>query len=284
MRFPLFLLASLGLLGLARGAATAPVTHPAAANTQQFALRVESDGFNAAEADIRAVIDSAARELGRYFPGHTIEPMVVVHAEDGPITLFQRNGQGEIVIRLSTSQTYWCQYAYQFAHELGHVLCGYRNTPSRNKWFEETMCETAALFAMRRMARTWRDTPPYPNWAPYRDALNDYVDDVIGKRVGTKDIFRVGLPAFYVAHKAELEADATSRELNGAMSVVLLRLLEEQPENWEAFRWLNTTPATAEDGFQIYLQKWHDAAPDAHRAFIRSVAELFGIPLNPPSR
>lgn len=269
---------------MVRGASPTPVAQPVAASAQQPALRVEPGGFNAAEADIRAVLDSAAKELGRYFPGHTIEPMVVVHAEDGPITLFQRNGQGEIVIRLSTSQTFWCQYAYQFAHELGHVLCGYRNTPSRNKWFEETVCETAALFTMRRMARAWRDTPPYPNWAPYRDALNDYVEEVIGKRSGTKEIFRKGLPAFYLTHQAELEADATSRELNGAMSIVLLRLLEEQPENWEAFRWLNTTPATPGDAFPVYLQKWHDAAPDARRPFIRSVAELFGFSLNPQTR
>ena len=65
------------------------------------------------EADIRAVLDSAGRELWRFFPNDRIEPIVVTHGRGGPITLFQRNGRGEIVIRLDTEKTYWCQYAYQ---------------------------------------------------------------------------------------------------------------------------------------------------------------------------
>lgn len=281
MRPVIIMMVSAALLASAHAAApTAPPPKPETAmEATTPALRVEANGFDASEADIRAVISSASGHLWRYFPNCRIEPIVVVHGDDGPITLFQRNAKGEIVVRLNTGTTLWCQYAYQFAHEFGHILCGYRDGPARNKWFEETLCETASLFAMRGMARTWRQTPPYPNWASYHDAIIDYTEDVETKCKGTDELLRKGMPAFYAAHKTELEADPTVRDLNRAMAVVLLRVLEQQPDNWEAVRWLNTTVAEPGDSFQTYLQKWHDAAPPARRPFIKSVAGLYGITL-----
>jgi hypothetical protein len=172
--------------------------------------------------------------FGRSFRITRIEPIVVTRGRNGPITLYQRNDRGEIVIRLDTEQTYWSQYSYQFAHEFCHVLCGYRDADRRNKWFEETLCETASLFAMRAMARTWKESAPYAHWRDYRDALRNYADDVIRKRDLIHEIHARGLPEFYRTHQAELESNPTSRELNGAMSIVLLHLFEEQPERWEA--------------------------------------------------
>jgi hypothetical protein len=239
--------------------------------------RVETDGFEASEADIRAVLDSAARELWRFFPDYKIEPIVVTRGHGGPITLYQRNDRGEIVIRLDTGKTFWCQYAYQFAHEFCHVLCGFKEGYQGNKWFEETLCETASLFVMRAMSRTWKTSPPYPNWKDYRDSLRDYTDDVVRKRDKVYDVYRQGLPGFYRAQKTTLEKEPTSRELNGAMSIVFLQLFEEQPERWEAIRWLNATPPPKGETFEKYLHRWHDAVPKKHQPFVERVAELYGV-------
>ena len=93
-----------------------------------------------------AVLDSAAGKLWRFFPNYQIEPIVVTRGHSGPITLFRRNGRGEIVVCLDTEKTYWSQYSYQFAHELCHILCGFKEGYEGNKWFEETVCETASLY------------------------------------------------------------------------------------------------------------------------------------------
>ncbi|MGA2501847.1 MAG: hypothetical protein ABSH20_29245, partial [Tepidisphaeraceae bacterium] len=90
------------------------------------AFRVETEGFGASEADIRAILTSAGRELWRHFSDYKIEPIVVTRGHEGPITLFKRNDRGEIVVRLDTEKTFWSQYSYQFAHEFCHILCGYR--------------------------------------------------------------------------------------------------------------------------------------------------------------
>lgn len=239
--------------------------------------RLEAETFGASEADIRAVFDSAGGELWRFFPDYRIDPIVVTRGHSGPITLFQRNDRGEIVMRLDTEKTYWSQYAYQFAHEFCHVLCGFKAGDQGNKWFEETLCETASLFVMRAMSRTWKTSAPYANWKDYRDSLRDYVDNILRKREKVYEIYEKGLPAFYRAHQAALEKEPSSRELNGAMALVLLHLFEEQPERWEAVRWLNSSPPRAGETFPAYLQKWHNAAPKQHKPFVEKIARLFGI-------
>jgi len=270
--------AALGLL--VAGSLFAPAVCRAAEDLPAY--RIESEGFEAREADIRAVLDSVIRELWRFFPDYQLEPMVVTRGYKNPITLYERNDQGEIVIRLNTRRAYWCQYAYQFAHELCHVLCGFDKDWPGNKWFEETLCETASLFVLRAMARTWKDRPPYPNWRNYRDALRDYADDVIRKRQYLLEIYKRGLPAFYRAHERRLRSNPCDRELNGAMAVVLLELLERQPEHWEAVRWLNSAPSPPGETFQQYLQRWYDAVPARHKPFVVQVARLYGMRISAP--
>lgn len=244
--------------------------------------RVETEGFEASEADIRAVLDSASRELWQYFPDYRIEPFVVTRGRSGPITLYERNERGEIVMRLDTGKTYWAQYAYQFAHEFCHVLCGYRKGYQGNRWFEESLCETASLFVLRTMSRSWKTSPPYAHWADFRDALRDYVDNIVRERDKVYEIYAKGLPTFYRAHQAELEKDPVARHLNGAMAVVLLHLFEEEPTRWEAVRWLNSTPPQEGDTFATYLQNWHDAAPARHQPLVTRVADLFGVSIKGP--
>ena len=122
--------------------------------------RILARGFEADEADIRRLLDSTGRELWRYFPDYRIEPFVVRRGHESPIVWYQRNARREIVMLLNTEETYWSQYAYQFAHEFCHILCGYDEDYKGNQWFEEAICETASLFALRAMARAWEHDPP----------------------------------------------------------------------------------------------------------------------------
>ena len=129
--------------------------------------------WDASLRDVEKVLYSAADELWRYFPERSLPPLLV-EPKGGPIVLFRRGPEGEYYVRLNTGNTYWSQYAFQFAHEFGHVLCGYREGERCNKWFEESLCETASLFALRGMSLTWKSDPPYPNWKSYAPALRDY--------------------------------------------------------------------------------------------------------------
>jgi hypothetical protein len=241
------------------------------------AIRIEGKGFRASDADIGAVCRSAA---GRLTDGWKRVPdvrVVVVKGEHGPFTAFKKNDRGESVVRLDTGGTYWSQYAYQFAHELCHVLCGCDNDYRGNLWFEETLCETASMYCMRRMSEEWRTKAPYPNWTGYAPKLGDYVRDVIRKHDLYPELVKSGLPMFYQKHRARIEAEPCDRAINGAMAVVLLNLFECDPQQWEAIRWLNSSPSPKGESFRAYLKKWHDAAPEAHREFIAGIADLYGV-------
>ena len=243
------------------------------------AYRVEAGGFKSAERDIRAVCDSAAGELWRHLEPYKLDSFVVKRGHEGPFFSFVRNSRGELEILLDTGQTYWSQYAYQFAHEFLHLLCGSTKRDPGNLWFEETLGETASLFVMRAMARSWKTKPPYPHWADYRDALRQYADDVMLKRAQVSEIHHKGLASFYRKHREELQKNCCDREVNGAMALVLLRLFEEKPGRWDAVRWLNGPLSRKGDTFLQYLSKWRNAAPQRHKAFIAQIAGLFGLSL-----
>jgi len=157
----------LALLLLAVTAGTTAADLPARRGT----IRVEANGFEASQPDIAAVCLSAVGELQRFCPELPTENVVIVRGTKGPITLFQRNDQREVVVRLDTHKTFWSQYSYQVAHEFGHVHCGFQPGPTHNQWFEESVCETASLFCLRAMAKSWRTKPPYPHWASYAPSL-----------------------------------------------------------------------------------------------------------------
>ena len=237
-------------------------------------VRVNPKGFESSKEDILAVLDSTTRELWKHFPDYQVEPIVVVRGEQGPVTLYDRNDRGEIVVRLDTHKTYWSQYSYQWAHELCHILCGFRNDGTENKWFEESLCEMASLYAMRRMSVTWEHHPPYKHWADYRHSLKDYTDKVMLSRekLPAKD-----LAAFYKKHEETLRKSPTERQLNGAIAQALLPLFEEKPSRWEALRYLNVTPAKNDLSLWGYFAKWHEDAPEKHQPFIRELGLLFGL-------
>lgn len=231
--------------------------------------------WNAGQSDILSVLRSAAGELVRYFPGRTLAPLEVEN-KGGPIVLFQRGPKGEYRIKLDTGGTLWAQYAYQFSHELCHVLCNYKEEVHFNKWFEESLCELASLFALRGMSKSWQTQPPYPNWKEYSKALASYAQDRMAKAALPKG---VTLADWYEENKGPLNANATGRERNTVVATALLPLFEQKPEQWEAVTWLNTETLTPAHTFKAYLEAWQRQCPEKHKAFVAEIARQFNLQL-----
>ncbi len=240
---------------------------------------VDPTGFNDGRADIEAVCRSAGRQIWRHVEGTDGLVIEVAKGNDGPITFFKRGENGEFRVRLDTGGQAWSQYAYQFSHEVCHVLAGGSDDDAGNLWFEETLCETASLYSLRRMSEEWRSDAPYGNWRSYAPSLGDYAANVIRGRDDFLVIARVGLPAYYRKHADYLREHPTDRDKNGAMAVVLLAMFEREPERWGAVRWLNPTPSPEGETFAEYLTKWRNAVPEKHTAFVEQVAELYGVTL-----
>lgn len=238
-------------------------------------LRIAEEGWGGARLDnLQAVFQSTARVFCGYFPERKIEPIFITRTFTGPMVHFERNYRREIVMDLDSEGNLWCQFVYQFAHEFCHVLAGFDQDGTSNLWFEESLCEAASLFALRNLAQQWRTAPPYPNWKSYVSSLETYAQMVIKSRE------RIGngrLPEFYLQHAAELRNQPTNRALNGAISLVLLKMLEQSPASWEAVSWLNSSPSAPGESFAYYLHKWLRAAPAKHQAFIAEILGAFEV-------
>ena len=255
------------------------------AASNDVVISVDARGFGGASAkDIEKVLRSVAREMLACFPGRQLRPILVEYTDAGsPITKYKPGPKGETVVALNAHETYWAQYAYQFAHELTHILANYERTAvgvNANQWFEESVCETASLFVLSRMAASWKTDPPYPNWRSFAPKLQDYVDKL--KTEPHRQLpAGLTLAAWYKSHAAELRRNGVDRKMNALVAAQLLQLLEEKPENWAAFAFLNLGTMEKEESFQKYLARWNQAAPKHLRDFVGQVAELFETKISP---
>ena len=236
--------------------------------------RLAADGWgNASTTDIRAVLASVIGELWPFFPARTIEPFVVQRGRNGPIVHYTRNALGEIVVVLDTRDTYWCQYAYQFSHEFCHILCGFDDDGKGNQWFEESLCECASLFVLRRLAVSWAKTPPFEAWRAFAPRFREYADEAVASltRIPARE-----LAAWRRSRDGALRNEPLDRDRNKVIALGLLPLLEADPRRWQAVTWLNSSRSPENESFDQYLAKWHRAAPRACRPFISEIAVLLG--------
>ena len=243
---------------------------------RQLVIRPDPKGnWEADLRDVEKVLYSAAGELWTLFPDRRLAP-ILVQPKGGPIVLFERGPAGEYRVRLDTGRLYWAQYAFQFAHEFCHILCGYVDEDTSNKWFEESLCETASLFVLRRMAKTWKTAPPYPHWKDFAPHLEEYARDRLDE---------VHLPAgttlaeWYRRHADQLRKAPCQRDLNRVVASALLPLLEKHPDHWEAATWLNAGASKEPRPFERYLADWRAHCPDKHKPFVSRIAKQFGVSL-----
>jgi hypothetical protein len=268
--------AIVSILAVVSQAAMAGATSQPA--TPVLEMRLAETGWGTASlADVRAVLTSAGRQLLVHVPGAKLETLDV-RPDGGPIALFKRAADGAIIIKLNTHDTYWAQYAFQFGHELCHVLCRFDEGDRGNLWFEESICEVASLYVLRCMADEWQTRPPYPNWRSFAPKLAEYADTRLAERE---------LPAgktlaeWYQEESVSLRADPVNRDRNRIVAGALLGLFEKSPEHWAAVAYLNQGKVKGPMPFEAYLQNWQDRTPIRHRAFIHAIAGKFGIELQP---
>jgi hypothetical protein len=77
----------------------------------------------------------------------------------------------------------WCKLAYQFGHELGHVLCNSWQPQAKPKlpsqWLEEALVEAFSLRGLGLLADSWAQRPPFPNDAAFAGAIRQYRQNAV---------------------------------------------------------------------------------------------------------
>ena len=191
-----------------------------------------------------------------------------------PRTLFDRR---PYEIRLTAWGNGWPQYAYQFAHELCHVMTNFdRVKEHRHKWFEESLCELASLFVLYRLAKARAADPPAGISAAgsYAPAHAEYARSEMGK---SAPVPRSGLPAWMKANIGTMEENSTKRCLNRVVAVALLDCFRKDPALWRDCACLNFWDASKDPTFAAYLDSWdgilsgRGAVPGATPSLVRAL-------------
>lgn len=262
--------------------ACAVASAPAAGPSVTTAIRVLGGDWGRAQPDeIEAVVRSAAGVLGDLVE-HAVPLAIVVRpVADHPEVRYDKNARGEYVVALSARDRRWAQFAYQFGHEWCHVLANFDHRISPNgepltqhQWFEEALCETAALFTLRALATRWQSAPPYPHWKDYAPWFADYADGMLAAEYRRHAQLRL-LSSWYEQNGDALARDPYARQRNDFCAAALLPLFESDPSQWNALRYLNLDAAAAEPTFSGYLARWQARVPEKHRHFVATIAAAF---------
>lgn len=282
MRLPLIIAAI--TCSLAHADQTKPPAAKSRISSKDQGLRIDVRGGGwggAPRKSIETVLYAVADELLTRLPKNLSVPIVVTHTEDGPVALYERGPGGEYQVKLHAKGENWHLFAYEFAHELCHILSNYdenvgADTTKYNQWFEETLCETASLFTLKNLASTWEAAPPDPQWAETAKKLRRFFDHLIAE--GHRQLPpHTPLQVWLNENEEHLRQDPYRRSENEVVANLLLPLFQEDPQNWEALGYLNLDPADARTSLQDYLRHWYENAPFGHKRFIAGILAMFRL-------
>ena len=111
----------------------------------------------------------------------------------------------------------WCRMAYQFGHELGHVLSNSwqpDSLPLRPSiWLEEALVEAFTLRGLALIADSWEQDPWLPSEAGYSKDLRRYREFLIGGYRNGAAGAKQWLNAWFADNRQAVESFLGGREL-----------------------------------------------------------------------
>lgn len=226
--------------------------------------------------DIQKVLESVVNIMDSYFESSIDNDITVRYDQiHGPMVLYARGDNSEYQVLLSSKDKRWAQYSYQFSHEYCHIRTNHISGNAKTKWFEETICELASLFTLRRMSEVWKASPPYENWSDYSSALYNYAEE----RITSEDR---NLPEgiefldWFKENLGYLENDKYMREANTIIAIKLLPIFEINTKLWLAVTYLNTWIIADTDDIYHLFDKWQCSVPNELKSVINLLAREFG--------
>ena len=156
----------------------------------------------------------------------------------------------------------WCQLAYQFGHELGHVLCNSWRPQAKPappcQWLEEAMVEAFSIRGLALLADSWERNPPFSGDAGYAKAIREYRSGLVEKykkiswQASSNDF-----AAWFSSNRAAVE------HTKGDAAVVTL-LTEEEADTAciEDLGAVNRWPGRSAVPLEEYLSLWHTSCSE----------------------
>src|SRR5262245_27724474 len=178
----------------------------------------------------------------------------------------------------------WIQLAYQFGHELGHVLANSWQPHAKplppSHWLEEAIVEGFSLRGLKRLAKTWKRDPPFSNDNDYSDEIIRYRRNILRRyaRLAEKQGLRPHSAKWLADHRGEIETGGLI-PFGQAASLIILNEYESTPNCIESLGALNRWPGRSSLPLEEYLRQWEASCLELQATphLPNRLREIFGI-------
>ena len=152
----------------------------------------------------------------------------------------------------------WCQLAYQFGHELGHVLCNswdrFAIPSAPCQWLEESLVEAFTIRGLGLLAASWQHDPLFESDAWFASTIRQYRSDLIKKyEARTPD---ESCAAWFRKARATLDRKGGESSAEGPATLKILAELERDDASVADLGALNRWPARSGAPLEDYLTLW----------------------------
>ena len=191
------------------------------------------------------------------------------HTSGQPAIWLHPDGSSMAWIIVDIGERDWSKLAYQFGHEFGHVVANSWQPDAKPappcQWLEEAMVEAFSLRGLRRLAKGWKENPPFAGDNAFGDSVGNYSEDMVRGYGALAD--RQGLTrdaaAWFADHRDEIEIPGLN-PFAQAISVILLAEYDRAPESVEALGALNRWPGRSGVPIAEYLRRWKRSCAELH--------------------
>lgn len=204
--------------------------------------------------------------FSQYFPNFDVSNLTVsfdtTETSDAPICYRFSN-----TIILNANMIYWSQIAYQYCHELCHY-CILEGIPQEFKWFEESICELASVYFMKKLSDIWSRHNFFPE---YSHSIEEYADSILTDdrcaAINISDLLHNS--AFF----QEMSKDQYLRDNNRTVAKFLLKYFNENSILWSQVPKLSLIKNVY--SFESFLLEWSNITDPSAKNSILSILSGF---------
>jgi hypothetical protein len=206
------------------------------------------------------------------------------HRSGYPAVWLHSDGTSMAWIIVDIGDRDWSKLAYQFGHELGHVMANSWQPHAKPmppcQWLEESLVEAFSLRGLGHLAQSWKRSPPFPGDNAFGDALAAYRQNIIKRYTSRADEQGVTRDAakWFADHRNEIEALGLNPFAKAACPTILA-VYESDPSCVEALGALNRWPGRSGVSMEIYLRQWQASCAELEASPVlpTRLKETFGI-------
>lgn len=197
------------------------------------------------------------------------------HTSGPPAVWLHPDGSTMAWIIVDIGERDWSKLAYQFGHELGHVMANSWQPHAKPKppcqWIEEALVEAFSLRGLGRLAVGWKQNPPFVGDNEFGSAIASYRQNIVQRygALANEQGFSRDPAKWFAQHRSEIEVPGLNPFAQAACPTILGEY-EHTPSCVEALGALNRWPGRTGVPIEHYFQEW-----------VASCAELEASPLLP---